>query len=80
MRIPEDVIDDGVDVRDVHLAVAVDVTNKGALISIARHAGMAATATSINNNVNGVVGIGNGYLAITIHIARYANCCISNDL
>ena len=64
----QDQVDDGVDVRDVDLAVAIDVTNQCTVI-IAGSMAMAA-ATAVDDDMDHAVGVGNVYLSITVHVTK----------
>ena len=64
----KDTAKQSIDVGDVDLAVAVDVTNQCTVI-ITGSMAMAA-ATAVNDDVDHTVGIGNVDLSISVHVAR----------
>ena len=64
----KDTAKQSIDVGDVDLAVAVDVTNQCTVI-ITGSMAMAA-ATAVDDDVDHAVGIGNVDFAITVHVAR----------
>ena len=68
----EDVVDDGVDVGNVDLAVAVDVGWVGPVnVAVAGRMAVSA-ATAVDDDVDHAVGVGNADLAISIHISRWS--------
>ena len=72
---PKDGVDDGIDVADVDLAVAVH-------ISIHRQSvgtGM-AVASAVDDDDNHRVGIGNVGFTVTVHVLRNDNDRIADDL
>ena len=76
----EDVVDDGVDVGDINLVVAVHVANDGPAVTIgAGHTGVAATAATIDDDVDHVVDIGNVDLAVAVYVPKHIKDGISID-
>ena len=62
----EDVIDDGVDVGHVYLAVTVHVANDGPVF---RTGSMAMTASAaVDDNMNHIVGIGDVDFTVAVHV------------
>jgi len=65
----EDVADDGVEVGEVDLVVAVHIANDGPAVTIgAGHTGVTATAASVDDDVDDVVGVADVDFAVAVHV------------
>ena len=76
----EDVVDDGVDVGDVDLIVAIDIAGDGPAVTIgAWCAGVTATAATVDDDVDDVIDVGDINLAVTIYVPKHIEDCIPLD-
>ena len=81
----EDVVDDDVSIGDVDFAVAIHVDNVAAVLAasltITGGSVVVTMATTINDDINHLVYIGNIDLAITVHVPWDVSLrCIAKDL